>query len=241
MSRGLRVLSCGSSGVPAVFAHFMALSVSHRAATPTLIAYPHGLPIVRYLDWFFRHVGYLVLCFSRRVCVTYAAGCSVGSCNCIAQCCRGGGFFPSYAVFLVSLGISVMVSGIFALALLFLGCACGVAFSLRIPIPLLSHRLRFAGLRGFFAADVLTGCPCGCVTAFLGRRSCVFFLSSCSARGRLLLSLFLVLLLCLFLRHLRFSAACPAAGCPYGVTHPFWLQLPVLLLRWSYVCWVCGV
>ena len=21
----------------------------------------------------------------------------------------------------------------------------------------------------------------------------------------------------------------------------FWLQLPVLLLRWSYVCWICGV
>ena len=28
---------------------------------------------------------------------------------------------------------------------------------------------------------------------------------------------------------------------PLGVTRPFWLQLPVLLLRWSYVCWVCGV
>ena len=35
--------------------------------------------------------------------------------------------------------------------------------------------------------------------SFLGRRSCVFFLSSCSALGRLSLSLLLVLLLCLFL------------------------------------------
>ena len=50
-----------------------------------------------------------------------------------------------------------------------------------------------------------------------------------------------MLLLCLFLWRLRFSAACPAAGYPYGVTQPFWLQLPVLVLRWSYVCWVCGV
>ena len=37
----------------------------------------------------------------------------------------------------------------------------------------------------------------------MGWRSCVFFLSSCSTRGRLLLSLLLVLLMCLFLRRLR--------------------------------------
>ena len=74
-----------------------------------------------------------------------------------------------------------------------------------------------------------------CVGFFLRRRSCVFFLSSCSALGRRLLSLFLVLLLCLFLRRLRFSAACPAAGYPLGVPQPFWLQLPVLLLQWSFV------
>ena len=70
------------------------------------------------------------------------------------------------------------------------------------------------------------------VRIFLWRRDCVFFLSSCSAQGRLLLSLFLVLFLCLFL---RFSAAFPAAGSPYGVPQPFWLQLPALLLRWSFV------
>ena len=44
-----------------------------------------------------------------------------------------------------------------------------------------------------------------------------------------------MLLLCLFLQRLRFSAACPAAGYLSGVPLPFWLQLPVLLLRWSYV------
>ena len=77
--------------------------------------------------------------------------------------------------------------------------------------------------------------------SFQGGRSCVFFLSSCSARRWLLLSLLLVLLLCLCLRRLRFSAPCPAADYPSGVTHPLWLQLPVLLLRWRSVCWVCGV
>ena len=39
---------------------------------PTFIAYPHGLPIVRYLDWVFRLVWYLVLCFSRSLCADSA-------------------------------------------------------------------------------------------------------------------------------------------------------------------------
>ena len=42
-------------------------------------------------------------------------------------------------------------------------------------------------------------------------------------------------LLCLFLGRLRFSAACPAAGCPSLVPQPFWLQLAGLLLQWSLV------
>ena len=44
------------------------------------------------------------------------------------------------------------------------------------------------------------------------RRSWVLLLSSCSALGRCLLHLFLGFLLCLFLRLLRASAACPATG-----------------------------
>ena len=71
-----------------------------------------------------------------------------------------------------------------------------------------------AGLGGFSlqtSSLVVPACVC---RSFLGRRSCVFFLSYCSARGRLLLSLLLVLLLCLFLRRLQFSTACPAAGYP---------------------------
>ena len=37
-------------------------------------------------------------------------------------------FFPISAVFALVWGISVSVSGIFALAIVFLGCACGIAF-----------------------------------------------------------------------------------------------------------------
>ena len=63
-SRGLRVHSmrffwraCG------VCAFYGFVSVAW-SCDPTFIAYPHGLPIVRYPCWFFRHVWYLVLCFS---------------------------------------------------------------------------------------------------------------------------------------------------------------------------------
>ena len=59
--------------------------------------------------------------------------------------------------------------------------------------------------------------PEGVWGSFLEQRGCVFFLSSCSVWGRLLLSLFRVLLLCLFMRRLRFSAVCPAAGYPWGL------------------------
>ena len=75
----------------------------------TFLACPHGLPIVRYLYWFFRHVWYLVLCFSRSFCADYADGSSTGSCSCLVQCCRGGGLFPIYEVFALVLGISVLV------------------------------------------------------------------------------------------------------------------------------------
>ena len=47
------------------------------------------------------------------------------------------------------------------LAIIFLGCACGVAFSLRMPILRLD-RLRLLAL-WVFAADLITGCPCMCV------------------------------------------------------------------------------
>ena len=129
---------------------------------PTFIAYPHGFHITRYLDWFFRLVWYLVLCFPRNLCADSADGSSASSCSCFAQCCRGGGFFPKYAVLIASLGISVIAYGIFALAIIFLGCACGVAFSLRMPLLRLALRLRLLAL-WVFAVALITGCPCVCV------------------------------------------------------------------------------
>ena len=83
--------------------------------------------------------------------------------------------------------------------------------------PTLRPSPAVAGLVGFCCGPhhwlSLRVCVCVC-RSFLGQQSCAFFLSSCSARGGLLLSLFLVLLLFLFLRRLRFSAVCPAAGYP---------------------------
>ena len=87
--------------------------------------------------------------------------------------------------------------------------------------------LPFSSICLSYASTVACGCwPCGfslrasslvvpaCVCrSFLGGGAVSSF-SYCSAWGRLLLSLLLVLLLCLFLWRLRFSAACPAAGYP---------------------------
>ena len=58
-------------------------------------------------------------------CSLCADGSCAGSCSYLVQCCRRGVFFPNSAVFTPILGISVRVSGIFALELEFLGCACG--------------------------------------------------------------------------------------------------------------------
>ena len=73
-----------------------------------------------------------------------------------------------------------------------------MAFSLRLPVLRLDHRLRLLALWFALRTSSLVVSACVC-RSFLGRRSCVFFLS-CAARGRLWLSLLLVLLLCLFLR-----------------------------------------
>ena len=112
---------------------------------PTFIAYPHGLPIVSCLYWFFRHVWYLALCFSCSVCDDYTDGSS----SCLAQCCRCCGFFPKYAVFALVLGISVLGLGILAIELMFLGCAYGVAFLDLSAYRTLRPSPAVAGLVGF--------------------------------------------------------------------------------------------
>ena len=92
-----------------------------------------------------------------------------------------------------------------------------------------------------FAADLLTGCPCVCVWVLSGavelcllslllgaglavvepQTGVCFCASSCDACS--------------------LSASCPDTGSLGELRKLFWLQLPTLLLRWSSVCWVCGV
>ena len=58
--------------------------------------------------------------------------------------------------------------------------------------------------------------------------------------GQALVEPLLVWLLCLFLGHLRFSAACPAAGCPYGSrTYLAPVSWPTPAV--DVYCWVGGV
>ena len=55
---------------------------------------------------------------------------------------QGWRFFPNSAVFALVLGLSVPFKKFFALELVFLDCTCGVAFSPRMPLLRLGHRLR---------------------------------------------------------------------------------------------------
>ena len=153
-----------------------------------------------------------VLCVSSLIVVCCScsiyAGCTAGSCagsvSYLAQCRWIGDFFPKFAVFalvwVLSVsgwgifalvwGLSVSGWGIFALAIVFLGCACELPFR----SVYLSSAWAFAcgGWPCSFSLRtsslVVPACFCG---SFLMRRSCVFLLSSCSERGRRLLSLFL--------------------------------------------------
>ena len=131
----------------------------------------------------------LVLGFSCSVC---ADGSCAGSCCCLAQCCRGGDFFHNSAVFGLVLGISIRVWGISRL--------CLNSLAALVVLPFSSVCLSYAstvacggwpGCFFFFAVALLTGCPCVCVWV-LSDAAELCLLSSCSARGRLLLSLLLV-------------------------------------------------
>ena len=55
-------------------------------------------------------------------------------------------FSPIPRFFVLILGLSVLFKEFFALALVFLGCTYGVAFSLCMPLLRLGHRLRWLGL-----------------------------------------------------------------------------------------------
>ena len=70
----------------------------------------------------------IVVYCSGSVCAGCAAGSWPGSFRYLAQCRQCGVFFPQIRGFRASLGIFVSGWGIFALAIVFLGCASGVAF-----------------------------------------------------------------------------------------------------------------
>ena len=123
---------------------FLASSVSHGVATPpllpTLTVYYREVPLL---------VFRLVWCWSGvfcSVCADCADDSSAGSCASLAQGCRCGDFFPSSAVFALVLGTSVLAYGIFALPLLFLGYAYGVAFFAPSAYPPLLSILRLLAL-----------------------------------------------------------------------------------------------
>ena len=126
---------------------FLASSVSHGVATPPLLP-PSRFTIVRYLYWFFRLVWYWSGVFCS-VCADCADDSSAGSCACLAQGCRCGGFFPNSAVFALVLGTSVLAYGILALPLLFLSYAYGVAFFDSVCLSSAYLYPAVAGLVGF--------------------------------------------------------------------------------------------
>ena len=148
-SRITRVLStsCGSSGEPAVFAHFW-LRQCRMVLRPHLYCLPSRFTIVRYLYWVLGLCGIWSGVFCS-VCADYVVDSSAGSCDYLAQGCRGGGFFPNSAVFALILGNSVLAYGILALPLLFLGYAYCVAFFGSVCLSSAYIYPAVAGLVGF--------------------------------------------------------------------------------------------
>ena len=150
---------------------------------------------------------YLDLCFSWGVCTACADGSCAGSCCYLAQCCRGGGFYPNSAVFELVLGLSVLFKEFLRLRLYSLA-ALAVYFFALCASPPLRPLPAVAGLVGFCYGPPHWLSLRVCVGPFWGGGAVSSF-SPPAQRG--------------------------------GLRKLFWLQVPVLLLRQSYVCWVCGV
>ena len=126
---------------------FLSSSVSHGVASPpflpTLTVYYREVPLLDFrLVWYWSGV----FCSVWADCVDDS---SADSCVCLAQGCRGGGFFPNSAVFALVLGTSVLAYGILALPLLFLGYAYGVAFFDSVCLSSASLYPAVAGLVDF--------------------------------------------------------------------------------------------
>ena len=130
-----------------MFAHFW-LSQCRMVLRPHLYCLPSQFTIVRYFYWFLGLCGIWSDVFCN-VCADCADDSSAGSCECLAQGCRCGGFFPNPAVFALVLGNSVLAYGILVFPLLFLGYAYGVAFFGSICLSSVYLYPEVAGLVGF--------------------------------------------------------------------------------------------
>ena len=168
-----------------MFAHFW-LRRCRMVLRPHLYCLPSRFTLVWSLYWVLGLYGVSPGCCC--ICTACADDYSAGSSASLAQCCRCGGFFPSYAIFRDSFGDFCSFLGIFAsIPWLRLWCSlfCSVCLFFAYLYPTV------ASLVGFSCGPPIPGGPCVCVWGFfLWRRSCVFFLSSCWVWGGLLLSLF---------------------------------------------------
>ena len=125
--------SFGSSNEPAVFAHFW-LRQGRRLLRPHFSCLHSRFTVVRSLSWV------IALCGVRPGCCCvgddrlddYSADSSAS----LAQCCRCGGFFPSFAIFALIWGLLLFLRNF---SLLFLGYPYGVPFfAPSVYSPLLS-------------------------------------------------------------------------------------------------------
>ena len=137
-------------------------------------------------------------------------------------------FFLQFRGFRASFGDFCSCFGILTLPLLFLGYAYGVVFFAPSLYPMVASLVGFScGLPSL----VVPACVWG---FFLRRRSCVFFLSSCWVRGRLLLSLFW----CGFCASSWGACSFPRRVLRLVTLSGFrnlWLQLAGLPLQWTFV------
>ena len=158
----------------------------NTAATPLLL-----FALTVYLSWG-TFIGFLGLCgiwscvFGAFALLTLTVPAQVLTVT-GRRVAEGGGFLPNSAVFTLVLGLSVLFKEFFALVLVFLGYACGVAFSLRMPLLRLAHPCGGWSWEFLLRSSSLVA-PAFVCGSFLEWRNCVFFLSACLARGWLLLS-----------------------------------------------------
>ena len=143
-------------------------------------------------------------CVGSTCTVDYSSGSSAG----LAQCCRCGGFFPSFAIFALVWGLLFFLRNFASIPRLRFWC------SLFCSLCLFS-----ASVSPTVARLVCFSCGPPSLVVPVNVCSVYLFLSVAAELSRLLLSLFWCDCSAFFLGHLRFSAACHAAGYPSRVPH----------------------